>query len=115
MKWFRNPVFVTVYIILCLFVIVNLIKSNLELTGRQGFIRGRERKLAEVEKYNLELKERIVQTQQPDYIERQARNLLGLVLPGEVPVLVQKPEATTSSQINSENIPNWKAWWKLFF
>lgn len=115
MKWYKNPVIVIAYLAVCLIVIVNLVRSNIELYGRQGFIKKREQKLSDVKKQNLDLKKLIVETQQPDFIERQARNLLGLVKPGEIPVLIEKTEASSASKINIQKLPNWKAWWKLFF
>lgn len=77
------------------------------------------------------LKTEIVEKSRPAYIEREARNRLNLILPGERIVILplesqalrsDSGQAATIASTDSNNLgeklkpePNWRRWWKLFF
>lgn len=58
---------------------------------------------------NQELKKRLVQVQSPEFIEKEAREKLGLGEPLPSP-------SNPKPQIPNPNvdIPNWQKWWKLY-
>lgn len=72
-----------------------------------------------LEARNKELKEKLSQTESPDFIEEQARNKLGLGKTGETMVIIPDDklklvmEASQSAQV--VRLPNWLGWWKVFF
>jgi len=80
--------------------------------------------LAQQERENTELKAKLEEVQSPAFIERMARETLGMVKEGETVVLVPKTphanlpagEGGANDQRREEgNVPKWRQWWKLFF
>ncbi|MDR7545026.1 MAG: septum formation initiator family protein [Armatimonadota bacterium] len=62
---------------------------------------------------NAELRERIRLLHTPEYIERLAREQLGLVKPGEIAVILVQPTPTPSpspSRAGNESRPRWRRW-----
>ncbi|MDI6871903.1 MAG: septum formation initiator family protein [Bacillota bacterium] len=55
-----------------------------------------ERELAATRRHNQELEKAVAEMQTPEYIERAARDLLGLMRPDEVRVVVGRPADTTN-------------------
>jgi cell division protein FtsB len=71
-------------------------------------------KLENLKRENQELKEKLEFVQTPEFMEKEARDRLGLVQEGEAVVIM--PEKITDVQANNqEELPNWKKWWQLFF
>lgn len=66
------------------------IEPTRQLLEQRDRIQGMEAELAQVEKVNRRLEAHIDRLHDPDYIEQKARNH-GLVLPGEVPIVVMPP------------------------
>lgn len=86
-----------------------LVVGGLALTGlapaRQAFLQqqriaAEERKLAALEAENARLAERLQRLNDPEYVEKLAREQLGLVKPGEVSYVVVPPadEVTDTAQ-----------------
>lgn len=72
----------------------------------------------QLEAKNKQLKNKLSQIQTPQFIEKQARDKLGLAKAGESIVVIPEDKlklimgASTSSQ---PRYPNWLGWWKVFF
>lgn len=116
MKLLRNRLFRLVLTAVCLIAIFTLSRSILDLVKRRDVVKERQQELLRVEAENAKLKAQLNEVQSPGFIERMAREKLGLVKVGETVVFL--PQATGSSVTEAktdENLPNWKKWWKLFF
>jgi cell division protein DivIC len=67
---------------------------------------------------NSTLKESVKEAENPNFIEKEARERLGLVKPGEVVVILPEKSSTSaavSTTANDLQRPIWKQWWGLFF
>lgn len=100
-------------LIIGLFLIVNLTRSILELVRAADKIKEAEKQVAQLQFKNDELKKRLAEVQSPKYLEKIAREKLGLAKKGEVVVIL--PPYQPSAQVQEENLPNWKKWLRLFF
>ncbi len=67
---------------------------------------------------NRELKKKLAEVNSIEFIEKQARNKLGLSKIGETIVIIPEEKlksvlgVTQSAEIR---LPNWLGWWKVFF
>ena len=84
---------------------------------------GTEKEVAETIKRKESLEKEVAQKQSLEYLEREARDRLNLVKPGERIVILPPKEQVSGirfQELGSEitvdqQIPNWQKWWKLFF
>lgn len=112
---FKSRLVSLIILVVCLFLIVNLTRSVWQLWQAGDKVKEEEEKVTETELKNEELKKKLSEVQSPKYLEKIARDKLGLAKEGEVVVVLPSPQPTTSRQVNDENLPNWKRWWRLFF
>lgn len=108
-----------VFIVFSLFIINDLTHSIFNLWQKNDLLDRARRTLSLEKKKNDELKKRLKDTAQPQFIEKEARNKLFLVKPGEG-IVVAGPtvymQASPSSMVKPvEKRPNWKQWWEMFF
>ena len=77
-------------------------------------------KRAEIEvetekKTNEELKKRLAEVQSSEFIEKEAREKLGLGKEGETIVVLPEQNSSQPSALNPQNSePNWRKWWKVY-
>lgn len=63
---------------------------------------------------NQDLKKRLAEVQSPEFVEKEAREKLGLGKEGET-IVVMPDNANPKSQIsNPNNEANWRRWWKVY-
>jgi len=111
---FKNRFFVVITIIILVYLIISSIKSVLELRKTGQMVGEYEQELEAVKKQNQELKERLNEVKKPEFIEREAREKLGLGKPGESIVIM--PKITIMPEKKKEKpLANWEKWWRLFF
>lgn len=77
-----------------------------------------QEKLEELETTNEKLKEQLEYVQGEQFIEKEARDKLGMAREGETVVML--PEnlgqvAGLKKEEEEQNLPNWEKWLKLFF
>ncbi len=102
--------------IISLFLIVFLSRDIYGLWKRKDIIRDRADALKQLENRNADLQKQLIEAQSPAFIERTAREKLGLIKQGEEIVLVPSGQASGAAQpFSGANQPNWKQWWQLFF
>ena len=111
-RWVRRAVSVGM-----IFLLVALAQSVLTLWNKKDIVTERRQELVQLEAENQKLKDRLAESQTPSFVERVARETLGLVKEGETMVILGR---TQNSEPNDqtkaeENLPNWKKWWRLFF
>lgn len=100
-------------LVIGLFLIVNLTRSILSLLRAGDKIKEVQEQVAELQFKNDELKKRLAEMQSPAYLEKIAREKLGLAKEGEVVVILPPYQPPLPS--GEESLPNWKKWLRLFF
>lgn len=78
------------------------------------------KKLVNLQKRNMELKNKLSEVQSVGFIEEEARNKLGLAREGETVVIISQKEidkvlGVEKKQVEEPKIPNWQGWLKLFW
>lgn len=69
---------------------------------------------------NQQLKKKLTEVQQPNFIEQIARNKLNFARPNETVVIIPKEALDkvvlgASKKIEDFKLPNWEGWLRLFF
>lgn len=106
---------------ICVLVLAHLAGSIYRAWRKQDIVALRREKLTELTAENDRLKERLEETGTEDFIERQAREVLGLVREGEttvrLPVDVPGLQASDSAEpvAGDKNLTNWQQWVALFW
>lgn len=100
-------------VIFCLFLIISLSRSLLELSGAGTRVTQVQKELEISREKNSELKKKLAEAQSQQYLEKIARDNLGLAKAGEMVVIL--PEQTPFLNLKpKEEIPNWQKWLKMF-
>lgn len=113
MSTFKSRLITAVILILGFYLTFSLAKGTYNLWQRAERVKEAQEERMEAEKKNRELKEKLEFVQSPKFVEKEAREKLGLAKPGET-VVIMTPQEATSSAVE-KNLPNWKKWWELFF
>lgn len=85
------------------------------LWARRGVVREREQELLGLQKENRDLEGSLKEAQGEAYVERIARDKLGMVRDGETIVIMPDREPNTENGEKGKAAPNWKKWWQLFY
>lgn len=121
LKTMVKKIFYIVIVIIGVYLIINLGSNIANLWQRQEEVGRTRQGLETLKKENKDLKAQSEYFQTPEFLEREAREKLGLVRPGEKQVIIEEgllasmqaqPNASVSGQGWSIN---WEKWWKLFF
>ena len=101
--------------LILLVVIKNNISGIFRTLADENTAENLKEKLAEEQRKNQFLKERLFYVKTNQFVEEEAREKLGMSRPGEYIVI-----APTSAPLNREKIeidtkPNWRRWLELFF
>ncbi len=91
-------------------------RTILELWKRRDVVHERERELIKLREENASLERALQDIGQDAYLERIARDKLGLVREGETIVIL--PDTGDKTQVAGTHVgnePNWKKWWRIFF
>ena len=75
----------------------------------------KEEKLIELKSKNQEFKRALEEAQGEDFIEKEAREKLGMGKKGEVVVILPKNKKQKTKNSKQEEEQNWKKWYNLFF
>lgn len=87
----------------------------MHLWARRGVVREREQELIALQKENRDLEGAFKETQGEAYVERMARDKLGMIRDGETIVIMPDRELNADSGNKAEAPANWKKWWRLFY
>lgn len=108
-------IFIVVTVILV--IVYNLINQIITISKAGDRLTEALADLHQLEVKNKQLKEELKLVKTPEFIEKEARNKLGLTKEGETLVII--PEETFKKIIGSDKVeiklPNPLGWWKLFF
>lgn len=66
------------------------------------------------ESENQKLKKRLAEVQSPEFIEKEAREKLGLGKEGETIVVLPKQDEISNIKYPISNESNWRKWWKVY-
>lgn len=109
--------FVRILIILISFgLCVSAGGTILDLWHKRDLVINRQKDLTRITKENQALKRELNETKSESYVERIARDKLGLVREGEsIVLLTQSPNGNIGGGGDIKILPNWQKWWRLFF
>ncbi|RJQ38380.1 hypothetical protein C4559_01135 [Candidatus Microgenomates bacterium] len=105
-------------IIISIFIINNFVRSIVNLWSKQDILVKAQKELIDKKRENEDLKKKLSVVESQEFLEKEARNKLLMVKPGEKQVLISQEllNSTDSAKEKSEeNKPNWQKWWELFF
>lgn len=104
----------TIVVIVALLLVLRHIGASIaHLIETEGTVRSLHQELQTEKKENIFLKQRLSYVKSVEFVEKEARERLGLVQENEYPVFVTPPSPTPSQKM-SEETPNWKRWKKMF-
>lgn len=104
-------------IIVLFFIILHLITSIYTLWHKQDLLTNANEQLAQEKKTNAKLHQQLTQVNSPQFIEKEARDKLLMVKPGESEVFIDQNllKASASAAKKEEAKPYWQQWIDLFF
>jgi cell division protein DivIC len=94
---------------------VSSARTIYDLWKRQDVVSVREAELRLVKERNDALTKQLADTKNDAYVEREARNKLGMVRNGETIVILPNTAAKQIDSAYITKLPNWKRWLGLFF
>lgn len=109
----RRFIRVTIFLI-CILLIVNLSRSLVDLWKKGDSLDQEEERFAKARFENEELTRESEKLQSPEYIEREARDKLGLAREGEtvvvIPEITQQVSTTTNQTEEISQNTVWRQW-----
>jgi cell division protein FtsB len=116
LRFLHNRVFRGVFLAFCVILAIGVIRSVVTIWQKQGIVAERQRVLQVEEAKNAKLVQELQEATSSAFIEKIAREKLGLVKPGETVVIMnQVPNAGSGESGLPSPLPSWKQWWGLFF
>jgi cell division protein FtsB len=118
MRIVNNPWLRLGITIISLIISIGLVRSIIGHFQRNDVVEESHEVLQKEEQRNKELQSRLKEATSSAYVEKQAREKLGLALPGDTIVLLgESKEMHTSleSEQKQHSGSHWEQWWKLFF
>ncbi len=106
-------------IIFAVFVVYNLLSQIFNALKSGERLSTEADSLFKLETKNKELKKKLSQIQTQEFIEKEARNKLGLGKPGETVIVIPdekiKEILQASDSAKKARLPNPLGWWRVFF
>lgn len=115
MKKDHPSILALIVIVGSLAVSVNAVSTIGDLWKRKDVVRQRQDDVVLIEKENQMLEGKLREATSPAFLERQARNALGMIKEGEAIVLLPSRGNTAGQSTAVDIRENWKKWWELFF
>lgn len=102
---------------ICLLVLISAPRSLRNLWQKRSIIWEKQAGLEREKAKNEELKQKLSEVQSTQFIEKEAREKLGMAKEGETVVLMPNDKWPMLNDENktTSNVPNWQQWWNLFF
>lgn len=100
-----------------LYVCLVLGKSLWELSRAGGRVVQSQQQLTTLQQEGRMLSDRLKEVQTPDFVEKEARDVLGMQKPGETVLIVPTvslPPTNNEKQDSSRPLANWEKWISLF-
>lgn len=90
-------------------------RTILELWQRRDIVEVRERELMRLKQDTIQLEKTLLDMKSESYVERIARDKLGMIKEGEILVMLPMNATLSGEQHTQGVVPTWKKWWSLFF
>lgn len=105
-----------IIIIIGVVLIINISRSIYDLSTRSQLVNNAHERLMEVQEKNAILREEYRRVQSNEYIEKVAREKLGLGKEGETVYILPKTKIDQIPEENKEEnkVPIWRQWLSLF-
>ncbi len=117
--YIRKKIGITLIIIVVAFIAYNLMGQIIEAVNSSDRLSQAAEELYKLEVKNKELKKILTEIKSTDFIEKVARDKLGLVKEGEIVVIIPDEALQRvlgeSKKLEDIKLPNWLGWWKVFF
>jgi cell division protein FtsB len=104
-----------VVVIFCLFCIIQICWSIVNLWQKGGLVTEQVQILKQKQSENDQLKQKLVEVESNDYIEKEARNKLNMQKEGDVVVVLPKNLPQIEKTSDSSQLSNWQKWAKMIF
>ena len=110
-----------IIILVSLFMIISLSRSVVDLWERRKIVKEEQDRLSQVEKKHKELTEKLNMVQTPAFVEKEARERLGMAKAGDTVIIMDtgttspKEREGIPATDSSGQLPYWKQWWQMFF
>lgn len=101
-------------IIICVYLIVTTSRAIVDLWRSGDKITRRETELNQLNEQNRELLKQKKIVESPEYLEKVARNELGLSKPGEEVIILPADLLAQAPVASIDATPNWQKWMKLW-
>ena len=115
---FQEIFFSILLIFFALAIVVLLITSNLKMKEKRSELTSQievlQKEIQNLETKNQELKAGVTQSQTQDYLEKEAREQLGLKKPGEEVVAIKKVQSEETQNQVKEQKSLWQKFLELF-
>lgn len=108
-------------LVMILIIIISMGRNALGLFGRKDQIEEAKQKVRELEREQAQLLELKEKVESQEFVEKEAREKLGLAKPGEVVVVLPSEDILRrlAPKIEEEEfieaLPIWKRWSRMFF
>ncbi len=77
-------------------------------------VRIAQNQVKQAERENQQLRDRLAQIDNPEFIEKEARDKLGFAKEGETILVLPPVNQITQPTSPSDDRPSWKQWWDLY-
>ena len=111
----KNPWISGIVILLSLILSVRAIATIIDLRARKYTVTERKNSVESVKKDNATLKKELDAIHSDEYVEKIARDKLGMVKEGEAIILLPDEAKGGEKKSQSRIETNWQRWWELFF
>lgn len=117
LRFFGTRVVRLVILTASVLIAMGIIRSVITIWQKRGIVAERKAVLEAEERKHTLLQEKLVEATSAAFVERVARDKLGLVKEGEQVVILDKSKLQDVKGRPSETseMPSWKQWWRLFF
>jgi len=100
-------------VIISIYLIVTTLRSMVDLWRARDKLTRREQAVVALQKQHDELLRQQNKVESPGYLERIARDQLGLAKPGEEIVIIPEELLAMGPVASADATPNWKRWARL--
>jgi len=104
-----------IIIVICAYLIVTTLRSMVDLWGARDKLTRRQQALAALQIQRDDLLRQQNRVNSPGFLEKVARDQLGMSKPGEQVVIIPAEFLAQGPTASPDGTPNWKKWVRLLF